>query len=109
MTPVITAGDLRQRIEVQHKTEERDLSGGVVEQWVTEQRRWAKVEPLQGRELFTAAQVDARVTHRVTMRYYAGLTASQRLLHQGRVLHILSVLNSEERGITTQVMAMEDV
>ncbi len=105
----LSAGALRHRVQVQSKREERDASGGVVEVWKTLTTRWAAVEPLRGHELFTAQAVDARVTHRVTMRLIAELTASQRLVHKGRVFNIVSVLNLYERDIATQVMCMEDV
>ena len=109
MTPTLAAGHLRQRVAVQTKTEERDASGGVVEAWVTEGQRWACVEPLRGKELFEAQAVDARLTVKVGMRYYAGLSPTQRFLYGTRVLNIVSVVNVAERSIQTIAMCTEDV
>ena len=108
-TPTIAAGTLRQRVAVQAKTEERDASGGIVETWTTQHTRWARVEPLRGKELFEAQAVDARLTTKVTMRAYAGLSATQRLVYGTRVLNIVSVMDLDERHITTVALCTEDV
>jgi SPP1 family predicted phage head-tail adaptor len=108
-TPTITAGDLRQRIEVQAQRLPvlRDEIGGVTEVWERVGLRWAQVEPLQGRELEAARAIEARVTHRVTLRYMAGLTPQHRLLLETRVFNIAAVLDLEERHIMHQVLCIE--
>lgn len=108
-TPTIAAGTLRQRVAVQTKTDERDASGGVVEVWTTAHTRWARVEPLRGKELFEAQAVDGRLTVKVTMRVYPGLSATERLVYGTRVLNIVTVLDVDERHITTVALCTEDV
>lgn len=98
---------LRQRIMIQAKTETRDARGGVTETWTTIATRWGSIEPLSAREILNAQQVDARVSHRVTLRYYPGLTPEHRLLKDARVFHIEAVVNPLERDKATQVLAME--
>lgn len=108
-TLTIAAGDLDKRVEVQDKVNERDASGGVIEQWATVARRWARIAPLRGRELFTAQAVDARITHKVCMRYYAGLNATMRIVYDGRVLNILTPPTTpDERRVLTEFLGMED-
>lgn len=125
---MLQAGKLRHHIAIQAKTHGRNDSGDVVEVWATRAfRAWASVEPLKGRELFTAQQVDARLTHRVMLRYLPGITAEHRILHglpddpvEGasdtelrelgvRILHILSVVDQDERHRMLELMCMEAV
>jgi SPP1 family predicted phage head-tail adaptor len=103
----VQSGQLRQRIEIQAKVETRDTRGGVIETWSTVGLRWASIEPLRPRELFQAQQVDARVSHRVIMRHYDGLTDEHRLKLGMRIFHLMSPLNINERRRVTELMAME--
>ncbi len=109
MLPSIPAGALPHHLAIQAKTEERDASGGVVETWTTAVYRWSRVEPLRGRELLEANKIDARLTHKITMRYYAGLTPSHRLLLGTRVFNALVPLTLEERKAIVELFAVEDV
>jgi SPP1 family predicted phage head-tail adaptor len=77
------SGKLRRRIEIQEATETRDSHGGVIRSWSTVDTRWGSVEPLRGRELFEAQQVAPRVSVRVRMRHYPGLTTAHRLVITG--------------------------
>lgn len=104
------AGKLRQRVAIQHHVEARDDGGGVVESWQTLDTRWADVTPLTGRELLVAQAIDARLTHKVTLRFLPTLTAAQRFLVNGRVLNILTPpQNTGERNIETTCLCMEHV
>ena len=74
------AGKLRHRVAIQEPVENKDVHGGITRTWRTVDTVWASVEPLSGRELFEAQQINKRVTVRVGMRPYSGLTTKQRLL-----------------------------
>lgn len=101
------AGPLRHRVTIETKREERDAHGGVVEAWYPVATVWASVQPLQGRELFLAQQVDARLSHRVTLRYQADVTPTQRLVFKERALYPVQVQQVDERNRTTVILAME--
>jgi SPP1 family predicted phage head-tail adaptor len=101
------AGELRHRIEIQENTPAKNSLGEDVDTWTTVNKRWAKVEPLTGRELQVQVQISADVTHRVTMRFYEGLTAKHRIRFNGRIFAINAVLNIEERDRETRVMCFE--
>lgn len=104
------AGTLRYRVEVEAHIEERDEGGGVVERWERLCTRWADIHPIRGREVFQAQAIDARITHKVTMRYLPTLTASHRLVFAGRIFHMLTPpLNTGERGKETTCFCMEHV
>jgi SPP1 family predicted phage head-tail adaptor len=64
-------GRLRHRVSIQARTEVSDGHDGYTETWATTRSRWAAmVEPLIGRDLERARQVDPRISHRVTFRYW---------------------------------------
>ncbi len=92
------AGAYRHRITLQQATETRDSLGGTVQAWATFATVWAAIEPLSGRELLQAQQVQAEVTHRVRLRYMNGVTAELRVLFGTRYFNILSAVNVQERN-----------
>ena len=83
------AGDLRDRVTIERRTETSDGHDGVTEAWATVYRRAAaKVQPLSGRDLERARQIDPRISHDVTLRYWqthrADLDGGRvRLVHHG--------------------------
>lgn len=104
----MNSGALRHRLHIQSKTETRDARGGVIETWTTVAERWGMISPLRMREIFQAQQVEARVSHRITLRYYAGLTNQHRVVHENRIFHIQPPINVNERNRETELLAMEE-
>lgn len=101
------AGELRQRVTVEAPSVARNAQGGFSETWATAETRYAKIEPLSGREFFEAQRVDSDVTHMVTMRYFSGLTSSHRITYGSRTFYIESVINTDERDWKTVAMCRE--
>lgn len=68
----LPAGELRHRVTIEARTEVSDGHDGFLDPtWSTvAARRAAKVMPLQGRDLERARQVDPRISHEVTLRYW---------------------------------------
>lgn len=103
------AGQLDQRVTVER------LSGGVDElgqplpdTWAPLFTCWAAVEPLAGREYLAAAALLSEVTARVRMRYRPGITAADRVIHDGKVYGITSVadVHSSRRELQLQCRAI---
>lgn len=84
------------------------MRGVVTETWGAEQGLWASVEPLAGRELERALMVVAAATHKVTMRYWAGVSARDRLIFDNRTLNIESVRNVDERNRELVLICVEE-
>lgn len=103
------AGLLRHRVTIQARSVVRDAAGGEAETWVDQPPPvWARVRPLNGRELLSANQIQAETTHEVTMRYRPGLTSAHRLLFGTRILHIAAPpANVDERGIELVMLCKE--
>ena len=64
----------------------------------------AAVEPLVGREYFTAGQMTSSVGYRVRVRYLAGLLPTMRILHSGLTLEVKAVLPLLDRDKETHLM-----
>lgn len=94
------AGKLFRKVTVQERGPGLDSHGQENGAWNTKATRRAFLEPLQGRELFTARQVHAEVTHRVTLRYgvdISGLKPKWRLQFDSKNYDVLSVVNTRQR------------
>lgn len=103
------SGDLRHRITLQQKQLTKDQEGIATENWVDVATVWAAVEPLKGREYFQAAAVNAENTVRFRIRYRQGITSAMRVVYNGRVFNINSVIDVDERHREIQLMCQEVV
>jgi len=103
------AGKLRHRVTIESPYQTRDNIGGTEQAWTNMASRWASIQPLQGRELWEAQAVDARITMRVRFRYLANVTPACRIKFGTRYLNIVSVLNRDERNIELECLCREDV
>lgn len=66
------SGVLLQRVTLEARTETSDGHDGFTVDWapVLPRRRSARVLPLSGRDLERARQIDPRISHEVTFRYW---------------------------------------
>jgi SPP1 family predicted phage head-tail adaptor len=92
------AGGLRHRIDIEQNVGTTDTFGATTDSWALFTTLWAAIEPLSGRELLQAQQIQADITHRVRFRYVSGVTAKMRVLYGSRIFNILSIINPEERN-----------
>ncbi len=105
----LKAGALRHRVTLQTVGETPDGGGGFTTAWTDVATVWAAIEPLRGRERLHAQQLENPVTHRVTIRYRAGVTAKMRLKFGPRILNIRAVVNPSERNRTLELLCEEGV
>jgi SPP1 family predicted phage head-tail adaptor len=89
--------------------ETTDANGTITEEWVTFATRWASVEPLEGRELFEAHQVNAEVSHKIRLRWLADIVPKMRVKFASRYFTIDSVTNPAERNEELLMMCHEAV
>lgn len=92
------ASTLRHRVTIQALQQTRNEWGEFVTDWVDVARVWADVRPLSGREFIASQQVQSKVTARITIRYRAGIAASQRVLQRDTTYNIEAVLPDPEMG-----------
>jgi SPP1 family predicted phage head-tail adaptor len=92
------AGQLRNRIVIERNAGTKTASGGMSESWVTFATRWARVRPLSTTERIRAGGQDiSEITHEVTIRHTAGVTADMRVIHGTRILDIVAAPQADER------------
>lgn len=109
------AGRLRHRVTLQRRVEAQGATGAVTWTWQDEDTVWAAVEPIQGREFFGAAQVQAEVTTRIRIRYRPNIDAKMRVKFvtdpgsPGAVKYygIEAVIHVRERRRELQLMCRE--
>jgi len=102
------AGTLRHRIQIQQKTVTQNTYGEEIVAWAELTTVWGSVEDLSGREFYEARQVPAaEVTTRVCIRYRSDVEPTMRVIHGGRTLEIVSVLDPEGRKRETILMCRE--
>ena len=107
---MLRAGDLRHRVTLQWDTGvTRNEVGETTAQWTDFAGPLpAKVEPLTGRELWNAQQIQPDISHKVTIRYLASVTSKMKVIYGSRTFHIEGPpLNTEERNIETVLMCRE--
>lgn len=103
------AGQLRHRVDLQEQGPRvSDGAGGGSAPFVTYAENVpAAIEPLAGREFLQAEQFDVRVTHRVRIRYRAGVRPSHKVIYGSREFDIKSVIDFEERHRELELMSEE--
>lgn len=104
------AGKLRHRLAIQALvpgSPAQNSSGEPDETWTTLATVWAAIEPLKGREFLAAQQVSSEVTGKITIRYYAGVTAKYRFLYGARIYDIVAPVNVDERNVEMQFYVRE--
>ncbi len=105
------AGKLRHRITFQQFSGERDVYGEPIvrdeNEWEDVCTVWASIGPVSGKTFYAAMQVQAEVTHRVGVRYRAGLTTAMRIKYGSRIFKVVSILDSGERHEELALMCFE--
>lgn len=108
---MLDAGALRHRVALQKYDGGTDDYGDLLRQddshWQTMATVWAAVDPVSGREYYAAEQAQSEVTHKVRLRYRAGVTPGMRVLLGQRRLYIRSVIDWGERHESLLLMAQE--
>ncbi len=86
------AGQLDQRVTVERLQGGFDeLGQPLPDTWAPLFTCWAAVEPLTGREFIAAQAAVREITARVKMRYRPGVTAADRIVHDGTTYSVTSV------------------
>jgi SPP1 family predicted phage head-tail adaptor len=109
------AGRLRHWIVIEKKGKTRNDYGEETISWTTNIGTWASVSPIRGANYFASMQLQASISHQVTMRYQTLGNTTEihpgycRVRFGGRVLNILSAINPDERNISLELMCAEEL
>lgn len=100
-------GRLRHRVALQAYTASRDSFGAETQEWSDTANVWASIEPVSGKEYFSSKQLNAEITTKITIRYLKDISPKMRVVFEGRIYEIISVINFEEKNISLTLMCKE--
>lgn len=106
---MMEAGKLRHRIhfvDVPVESVRNDFGEEVSTETIIHEC-WAAVEPLAGREYFTANQTAAEISHKVTCRFTDKVKSDHTIIFGTRRFDVTSIVDVEERHKTLEIMAKE--
>lgn len=106
------AGDLRHKVSVQQRATGQDTFGGQAADWTEVAQVWARIQPLNGRELMAAAAVQSETTHSIVVRYHPvfskpGDADKLRIVCHNRIFNITASINEDERNRMVTLAATE--
>ncbi len=104
------AGTLRHSMTLKKPVEGTPSDTGEVPiTWEKVATMWCSLEPLQGRELWAAQQVQAETTHIIRTRYRTdiSITSAMRLIYGNRTFHIESAVNVDELNRSFLIRVVE--
>ena len=84
-------GAFRHRLYVEAPYELPDGAGGVTRAFETVGLVWGLIEPLGGTEALAEDRLVQRITHRITIRAFSGLTAAHRMRKGARLFEIRAI------------------
>lgn len=84
-------GSFRHRLFVEAPYETPDGSGGVTRAFETVGLIWGLIEPVGGTEMLAEHRLVQRVSHRITIRAFTGLTAAHRMRKGARLFEIRAI------------------
>lgn len=103
------AGNLRNKAEIQEIGTTTNEYGEIEDgDFIKFADVWCSITPVSGRESFLSNTDFSKTTHKIKMRYIAGVNASMRLVWQGRVFNFLNTKNISERFKAIEILAWED-
>lgn len=100
---------LNERVSIEAKGVTRAADGGEVVTWSEHAARWARVQPLRGREFFAAGQMQDSIDYKVTVRYLASVARGMRVVWRGQALDIVSVIDVDGRQELLELMCSSGV
>ncbi len=110
--PALRAGSLNRRGLIQDQATTQGIYGEQSLAWVDVAAVWMSIEPLSGRELVMAQQINSEVTHLITIRYNPIFAdpktmAKRRIVYKGRIFNIHGSMNAEEGNNYIEILASE--
>lgn len=99
-TKPLTAGALRHRIAIDRQVNTQSVTTGEMStSWVeVAESIPAAVTPISGRDFVQAAQLDSRITARITIRHRPGMNAAMRIRHDLTIYKIKAILPDPNSG-----------
>jgi len=104
----LTAAILRRKIAIQQPQRSSDGQGGYTKSWSNFACVFAGIESLSGFEKTVSFKVQSKITHRITIRYIAGVNSSMRVVMGTRSFNIMAVFNPQENNKILLLLCEEE-
>lgn len=106
--PSLNPSELRNLVDIQQQTTERDEFGAKQSTWASVGTAWASVKAIKLQEQISHEQVTAEVTDTIEMRYPAFLIApGMRAFTNGQYFRIQALDNVEQRNIVLRLQCQQ--
>lgn len=102
-------GKLRHQISLLKPIIVKDALGQEIENFEVQKPVWASIEPLSGKEYFSAKQVNSEATVKITIRYIEFLLPHWVVQFGHQVFNIEAIINFEEKNKYLQLLCSEKV
>lgn len=106
----MSIGERRHRVTFERATKTQDAFGEPDNTWASLCTSWAMVQPLKGRERFSANEVQADVDTRIVTRArteLAALSPGDRATWSGHTYDIRSVIHRDHRRHELEILCTE--
>lgn len=104
-----TASRLRHKLTLQQEIRTPDGAGGYTKSWEDVVDLWAEIIPVSGNEQLFGMQLQAKISHKILLRYRTGIDAGMRLVFENRAFNIRYSVNVAENNEILAVFADEGV
>jgi SPP1 family predicted phage head-tail adaptor len=108
----VRAGRLNRRVTFQRAVVTQNDFGEPVNGWSNITIAWTQIEPLAGKERFSAMQQQADVDHLLTCRYQSELSTLQpedRAVWNSKIFDIKSVINTREGNFRLEILTKRHI
>lgn len=103
----IDAGRFSRQLTIENEVEVADGLGGFSKTYQAADTVWAHICPLSVSAMNEADAQVSKVTHRILLRFRAGVSAGSRFVTGTRRFHVETVRDPDETGRYLECMAVE--
>jgi len=103
----MSIGNLRKRIQIQAPTKARTETGSISETFSTVATVWGEIKVPNGKERVVADQLQAEISHKITIRYRTDVKEWWQLKYGGRFFRIKYIINPKEWNRKLQCFCKE--
>ena len=98
---------LKKRITILKQTNETNNYNERLDEWIEVATCWAAIEPIRGREFFSAGAEHAEVTTRIRIRYREGIDRTMIARFKNHEFEILHIIHPNFEYKELQLMCKE--
>jgi SPP1 family predicted phage head-tail adaptor len=103
----VRAGKLRELVTVQRRVTSQNTTGEAVISWLNDETVWAEMRNDAGAELSRIRQVYGERSVELRVRLPLTVSITDRIMHGGRILEIVAVLDPDQRSREARLVCRE--